>query len=118
MCGNGPEYCKCLPDCTDYSNIINPELMKWNETFCPLDNYTSLSTCDFLQERYSSITFIGDSLVRNIFQAFMIHVTDDAAYGSMHYNLTREQLSPCKNEMQYSETGCRLKLSTQIARCN
>lgn len=77
--------------------------------FCPLDNYTSLSTCDFLQQRYSSITFISDS--RNIFQAFMIHVTDDAAYGSMHYNLTREQLSPCKNEMQYSETGCRLKLA-------
>lgn len=90
MCGNGPEYCKCLPDCTDYSNIINPELMKWNETFCPLDNYTSLSTCDFLQQRYSSITFIGDS--RNIFQAFMIHVTDDAAYGSMPHKRTAQSL--------------------------
>ncbi|XP_057295215.1 uncharacterized protein LOC130623721 [Hydractinia symbiolongicarpus] len=112
-CGHGPEYCKCLPDCTDYSNIIMPELMEWKETYCPLEDYTSLSTCDFLSKRYSSITFIGDSLVRHFFEAFMIHVTDDAAYGALNYNLSSDVLSPCRDEMQFSETGCRLKLALE-----
>lgn len=102
-CGNGEEYCNCPYDCINYNNIVQADVMEWKDTYCPLEEFNALSSCEFLQSRFSSVKFIGDSLVRYMFQALLIHLTDDHAYGALRHNLNATELSQCMHEMQFSE---------------
>ena len=119
-CGNGKEYCNCIPHCTDYNHIIQPEFANWIETYQPITNYTMEFTCKFLQDTFSEITFIGDSLVRHLFSAFLIHLTNDTQYGALKHTLSRDELHECQDEKQFFERKCRtlLELSWKDIRKN
>lgn len=110
-CGNGKENCDCLYNCVNYKTLVQAEFMEWKDKHCPLKEFDAISSCEFLQSRFSSITFIGDSLVRHMFSALLIHLTDDLAYGALRHNLNATELSQCKYGMQFADRICRLKLA-------
>jgi len=111
-CGNDHEHCKC-ENCIDYKTIIYPELYEWKTTVeeFNLPMPTTQDTCEFLQQQFTSVTFIGDSLTRHLFEAFLIHLTDDPVNGAMKTSLSTNVLKECQGDYQFAEAECRSKLA-------
>lgn len=112
-CGRDEMFCNCK-SCINYNNPIYAELSNWiPSNNCKVRTLYSNDTCWFLQKHYSSITFIGDSLVRHIFSSLLIHLTEDRTYGALKSNQSRKVLEFCKEESQFVDSSCHTRLATK-----
>ena len=88
----------------------------WKEHFCPIENYFRNTTCDFLYKHFSSITFVGDSIMRQFFGGLLIHLTDDRLYGTLVSSLNQQVFTECKGELQFMEKYlCRVSFASEWA---
>lgn len=112
-CGRGPTFCNCKT-CTNYNKLRYAELLTWiPKNNCKLKKLDSNDTCWFLGNKFSSVTFIGDSLVRHTFSALLIHLTGDRAYGALKPSQSKQALEYCKAESQFVDAACHTKLATK-----
>lgn len=119
-CGRGDWYCKCS-SCFDYENVIHAELAEWKHSLnCARYNSSYLDTCDFLSSQFSSILFIGDSLVRHLFSSLLIHLTNDTRAGALKHNIHENDKNFCGFENQFVDSSCHVKLATdwEVIRVN
>ncbi|XP_065681361.1 uncharacterized protein LOC136085132 isoform X1 [Hydra vulgaris] len=102
-CGGNETYCNC-DACTNYNiSLKHASLHNWVEHFCPNENFNTKSTCDFLSNHFSSMLFVGDSLVRQFFGGLLMHLTDDKIHGTLISTLDQSIFSECKGELQFLE---------------
>ena len=113
LCGSGPNYCTC-PTCIDYRAFKSAELAQWtpNEK-CAIQNYTQALACSLLSETTSSLTFIGDSLVRHFFSALQIILTSDPTHGALKRNTPSKYLRLCEGESQFIDAMCHAYITMQ-----
>lgn len=113
LCGKGPRFCDCN-GCIDYTRYLNAELSQWQSDLqCPLYEPTSYGSCSFLATKFTSVTFIGDSLVRHVFSAFLMLLTGDLKYGALKHRLKQTNREYCKGENQFVDSSCHVKLATK-----
>lgn len=112
-CGKGDMFCNCK-SCVNYDSLMYAELSTWTpKNNCRIRKLDPNDTCWFLQQRFTSLTFIGDSLVRHLFSALLIHLTQDRVYGALKANQSRRVLDFCKAESQFVDSSCHTKLATK-----
>ena len=105
-CGSGEKFCDC-PSCIDYRSFISAELAQWLPTNgCRVKNFTQTSACELISRRINSITFIGDSLVRHLFSAMVILLTNDPLYGALKHNTPHKMREVCKGDSQFVDSAC------------
>ena len=97
-CGRGDKYCNC-PSCINYKSFVSAELAQWLPiNGCQVTNFTQSSACESISKRISSVTFIGDSLVRHFFSAMLIILTNDPLYGALKFNTPPKMRDICKGD--------------------
>lgn len=113
-CGRGDSFCKCST-CTDYERLIHAELYEWNVKVkgCNMKTFSSAEACEYLQSAFTSVTFIGDSLVRHVFSALLLYLTDDPLNGALKPALSTINKNYCKGENQFVDSSCHSKLATK-----
>jgi len=110
-CGNGKYFCKCKT-CFNYRVIIYTELYDWkNKLNCNQQKVVKKESCDFLSQTFSSVTFIGDSLVRHVFSSLLIQLTNDTKAGALKPHLHPHEKVFCADENQFVDSSCHSKLS-------
>eukprot|EP00794_Sanderia_malayensis_P017695 gene17695-19463_t len=110
-CGKGDEYCRC-PMCTDYRTFVPAELATWKTSNgCDIPKITTKEACNELSSRFSSATFLGDSLVRHLFTALMILLTDNVKSGGLRTDLNAKYTELCGGESQFVDSACHNKLA-------
>jgi len=112
-CGRGEWFCDC-ESCLNYDKIIHAELYKWLPLTpsCSLNIRHQKENCEFLQKSFSTVTFIGDSLVRHTFSSLLLHLTNDSEYGALKQDLSKKAKDYCKDENQFVDSACHIKLAT------
>ena len=104
-CGTGKENCLCHK-CTDYRNTVTAELNEFAPSSgCQFKNFTSVQACKLLSDRLSSLTLIGDSLVRHFHNALMILFTDDKESGCLIKDINETHRGLCSGDMQFVDGG-------------
>ena len=104
-CGSAKEDCQCT-SCTDFRNIVSAELHEFvPSSGCEFQNFSSAETCQLLSKRVSSLSLIGDSLVRHLHNALMILFTDDKVYGSLAKDIDEHHRDVCSGDMQFVDSG-------------
>ena len=104
-CGSGQENCSCN-SCTDYRNTVAAELYEFiSSSGCLFKNFTSQQACHLLSERVSSLSLIGDSLVRHFHNAMLILLTGDKERGSVNKDHGESDKQSCSGEMQFVDSG-------------
>ncbi|XP_066935854.1 uncharacterized protein [Clytia hemisphaerica] len=110
-CGEGEFFCRC-ETCLNYRNIIQTELYDWKHKLkCIKPKLVKKETCDFLANQFTSVTFIGDSLVRHVFSSLLIQLTEDPQTGALKPNLHQTEKQYCSDENQFVDSACHSKLS-------
>ena len=103
-CGSGQENCSCN-NCTDYRNTVAAELNEFvSSSGCQFKNFTSKQACQLLSERVSSLSLIGDSLVRQFHSAMLILLTDDKETGCLRKKLNESVKQSCSGNMQFVDS--------------
>jgi len=101
--------------CVDLRTYKNAEASLWEtkDLRCDWVNYTGSSACDVIEKsRYDEIYFVGDSLLRNMFAAFLMLLSDDPLKGAWSSaKITAEQKRVCVGESQYFWKHCRQLVS-------
>lgn len=104
-CGSGNKDCQC-ERCTDFRNIVSAELNEFvPSSGCEFKNFTSGQACQLLSERVSSVSLIGDSLVRHFHNALMILFTDDKENGCLVKDIDDNHRELCSGDMQFVDAG-------------
>ena len=104
-CGSGQENCLCNK-CTDFRNTVDAELNEFvASSGCEFKNFTSKQACQLLSERVSSVSLIGDSLVRHFHNALMIIFTDDKQTGCLIKDINATYRGLCSGDMQFVDGG-------------
>ena len=111
-CGNGEFFCQC-DTCFNYKSIVHTELYNWKHKMNCMrsDILPKKENCDFLSSQYTSVTFIGDSLVRHVFSSLLIQLTENPISGALKPSLNRREKLYCSNENQFVDSACHSKLS-------
>ena len=105
-CGHGDKFCGC-PSCINYKSFISAELAQWLPfSGCRVINFTQSSACESISRGVSSVTFIGDSLVRHLFSAMVIILTNDPLHGALKYNTAPKMRDMCKGDSQFVDSIC------------
>ena len=109
-CGNGKTFCEC-DTCHDYREDIPAELGDWEITNgCQIKHIDSKKGCHILRNHFTSVTFIGDSLVRHIFSSLLILLTQDRQYGALLNDIKQVEKEICSGENQFTDSACHKKL--------
>ena len=104
-CGSGEKNCSCKR-CTDFRKKVTAELSEFVPTSgCKFKNFTTEQACQLLSERLSSLTLIGDSLVRHLNNALMILFTNDKETGCLNIHTSETQRRLCSGDMQFVDGG-------------
>lgn len=107
-CGHGEKFCNC-PSCINYKSFISAELAQWLPVNgCRVTNFTQFSACESISKRISSVTFIGDSLVRHFFSAMLIILTNDPLHGALKFNIPPKMRDICKGDSQFVDSICHI----------
>ena len=118
-CASGKENCSC-DGCVDFSKIVSAELHEYvPSSRCRFKNFTSKEACDFLSRRVSSLTLIGDSLVRHLNNAMMLLLTNDREAGCLSKDLPEIDRTQCSGDMQFVDGGksiCHTKVTSNISK--
>jgi len=111
-CGNNQWFCSC-DTCIDYRQFIHAELASWRpiDEKCTVSKKSTDQLCRDLTRNFTSVTFIGDSLVRHVFSALLIQLTNDPVYGALKPSLKPAELEFCKEENQFVDSSCHVKLA-------
>ncbi|KAK2561601.1 hypothetical protein P5673_015587 [Acropora cervicornis] len=105
-CGHGEKFCDCST-CINYKSFISAELAHWMPgSGCRVTNFTQFSACELLSNRLSSVTFIGDSLVRHFFSAMLLILTNDPLHGALKFNTPPNMRDICKSDSQFVDSIC------------
>ena len=117
-CASGKGQCSCN-GCIDFSQIVSAELHEYVPSAkCRFENFTSKEACDLLSRRLSSLTIIGDSLVRHLHNAMTILFTDDRDAGCLAKGLPKSDITLCSGDMQFVDGGkciCHNKTAQKIS---
>ena len=112
-CGSGDFFCQC-DRCFNYNNIVHTELYNWKHKMnCMNVKLEKKETCDFLAGQYTSVSFIGDSLVRHVFSSLLIRLTENPESGALKSTLSRQEKLYCSHDNQFVDSSCHSKLSTE-----
>ena len=112
-CGDGDKFCRCKM-CSNYNKLRYAELSSWiPKNDCQIKQVNGDDACSYLQDAFTSISFLGDSLVRHLFSALLMHLTQDRVYGALKTNQSRAVLEFCKAEGQFVDSSCHVRLATQ-----
>ena len=104
-CGSGTEFCSCK-NCIDFRKQISAELFEYiPSSGCMFKNFTSKETCDFLNNRISNLTFMGDSIIRHFFNALMVLITNDAKEGALRQGITDDAKKTCSYDLQFVDSA-------------
>ena len=110
-CGNGETFCQC-ETCLDYRKYIPAELAVWEiANGCVLNKIDANEACYDLNRYFTSVTFIGDSLVRHLFSSLLILLTRDKEHGALRTDLTQLDKEICAGENQFVDSACHKKLA-------
>ncbi|XP_022800564.1 uncharacterized protein LOC111338354 isoform X2 [Stylophora pistillata] len=105
-CGHGDKFCACS-SCINYRSFISAELAQWRPlNGCQVRNFTQSSACESLSHGVSSVTFVGDSLVRHFFSAMVILLTNDPLYGALKFKTPPRMRDICKGDSQFVDSIC------------
>lgn len=117
-CGTGPAFCACEHHCEDYTGYFNAAFSAWVplDSKCyaeaePLVVESGDTMCEEMADTFSSTTFIGDSLVRHIFSASLIHLSNDLHTGALKANLSQQTYKGCGGEKQFADSWCHRHLA-------
>ena len=117
-CGSGDENCLC-DRCTDFRKTVDAEMSEFvASSGCEFQNFTSKQACQLLSERVSSLSLIGDSLVRHFHNALMITFTDDRETGCLVKDIDDNDRRLCSSDMQFVDGGkaiCHGKTARKIS---
>lgn len=109
-CGNGNTFCEC-ETCIDYRQYIPAELADWQiDNGCEMEEISSRDACNVLSDNFSSVTFIGDSLVRHMFSSLLILLTKDKENGALLTQIKPIEKEICSGENQFTDSACHKKL--------
>lgn len=109
-CGNGKAFCECQ-SCIDFRQYLPAELADWETTNnCQIQQMDGTKACKVLRNRFTSVTFIGDSLVRHIFSSLLILLTNDKECGALLPNTKQVEKDICSAENQFTDSACHKKL--------
>lgn len=107
-CGHGDKFCNCS-SCIDYRSFISAELADWLPIKgCRVTNFTQSSACESISQRISSVTFIGDSLVRHFFSAMLLILTNDPLHGALKFNTPPKMRDICQGDSQFVDSICHI----------
>jgi len=103
--------CSCN-GCIDYPSTVYPELYQWKPSTpgCDTIPKNQNESCTFLSKHFTSVTFIGDSLIRHLYTAILIHLTNDDQFGGLSSRLSQTEKMKCQFDLQFGETLCRAKI--------
>lgn len=105
-CGHGDKFCDC-PSCINYKSFISAELAQWQPlNGCHVKNFTQSSACESMSRAISSVTFVGDSLVRHFFSAMVILLTNDPLYGALRFTTPTKMRDICQGDSQFVDSIC------------
>ena len=105
-CGHGDKFCDC-PSCINYKSFISAELAQWQPLKgCHVKNFTQSSACESMSRGISSVTFVGDSLVRHFFSAMVILLTNDPLHGALKFTTPANMRDICKGDSQFVDSIC------------
>ena len=109
-CGNGNTFCNC-DTCIDYREYFPAELANWETTSgCKIRDIDGKEACRFLGKHFTSVTFIGDSLVRHIFSSLLLLLTQDKESGALLTDIKQIDKEICSGENQFTDSACHKKL--------
>ena len=109
-CGNGKTFCDC-DTCTDYRQFIPAELANWESASgCKIQDIDGNKACSMLGSHFTSVTFIGDSLVRHIFISLLLLLTKDKESGALLTDMKQIDKDICSGENQFTDSACHKKL--------
>ena len=104
-CGSGEKNCSC-DRCRDFRNTVTAELSEFvPSSGCEFNNFTSEEACKLLSERVTSLTLIGDSLVRHLNVALLILFSNDKETGSLIKDIHESHIGLCSGDMQFVDGG-------------
>ncbi len=110
-CGSGWSFCDC-ETCTDYRRFIPAELAVWETSDgCVIPKVDAREACNDLSNRFTSVTFLGDSLVRHLFTALLILLTMNIKSGGLKVDLNQKYVDLCGGENQFVDSACHNKLA-------
>lgn len=105
-CGHGDKFCDCS-SCINYKSFISAELAQWRPLKgCHVKNFTQSSACESMSRGISSVTFVGDSLVRHFFSAMVILLTNDPLHGALKFTTPANMRDICKGDSQFVDSIC------------
>ena len=114
-CGSGKAFCDCKT-CTDYRTYLPAELADWQTSDgCVIPSIESQDACAILSKHFTSVTFIGDSLVRHMFSALLILLTNDKKKGALRTDISQRAVELCADENQFVDSACHTKLAMNYA---
>ncbi|XP_067660198.1 uncharacterized protein [Haliotis asinina] len=110
------EKCRC-EYCFDLRNRIHAEMAEWTprDDRCRLKEHTPEELCDLLDG--SSLYFVGDSLIRHAFTAFLMAIRGDHKDGAMKPGLSKEWHRRCTDLNMFGAVACRPILDQRPTVC-
>ncbi|XP_046554864.1 uncharacterized protein LOC124264168 [Haliotis rubra] len=110
---------ECVCDgCYDLRTQKHAEYSKWipDDKRCEVINFTSKSACELLKG--GTFHFYGDSLVRQMFLAFIIIVKGDYRHGGLAPSATIKMKQECEGKNVFPFQKCRPNLDYSPRLCN
>ncbi|XP_071096931.1 uncharacterized protein [Haliotis cracherodii] len=105
------EGCRC-EHCFDLRSEIHAEMAEWvpSDVRCRLKQHTPAELCDLLEG--SSLYFVGDSLIRHTYIAFLMAIRGNYKDGAVMPGLSPEWYRNCTYLNMYGAVACRRVLDT------
>ncbi|ESO85276.1 hypothetical protein LOTGIDRAFT_167849 [Lottia gigantea] len=110
------EQCRC-PNCYDLRDVITPEYADWIPTDprCAVKKIDYKDACELLSGY--TLTFLGDSIIRQIYTAFLIYIRNNYIDGAIQ-STRRDIQYNCLRYRMFGEDLCRTNLDRNAKACD
>ncbi|KAL8592913.1 hypothetical protein ACOMHN_050740 [Nucella lapillus] len=111
------QECACA-NCEDMRTHIQAEYATWRtvDPSCQTRSWTVEVICRLLNN--ATIHFIGDSLMRHFFTAFLLTARGNPQTGAFRPDVNNDLRKMCSGLYMFSEKTCRLWVDTDTTICN
>ncbi|XP_076441395.1 uncharacterized protein LOC143280579 [Babylonia areolata] len=111
------QQCTC-PTCLHMRSPIYAEYATWRtlDPSCQPWNWSVSGLCQLLKN--STLVFIGDSLMRHLYTAFLLKARDNPVTGALQSNVSNDTRSACSGQHMFIRKRCRPVLDRDARLCN